>query len=292
MKRCISCPRACAVDREAGEVGFCSVGSEYLIGSADLHFWEEPCISGKEGSGAIFFSGCNLRCVFCQNKKISRVPCGTLLSEDMLIQKMLELQERGANNINLVTPTPYALFLAKTLEKVKSKLDIPIVYNCGGYESLDSLRALDGLVDIYLPDFKYFSDELALAYSSAPDYRKVATQAIREMFRQVGAFELDERGMAKRGLIVRHLVLPACRADSFAVLEHLAKILPTDKFMLSLMRQYTPDFADGSAPSNLRRRLTSFEYQSVLDLASRLGFDGFSQQKDSASSVFTPDFDS
>lgn len=292
MKKCVSCPRACAVDREAGEVGFCGVGQEYLIGSADLHFWEEPCISGSSGSGAIFFSGCNLRCVFCQNKQISRSPCGQRFSEDLLIEKMIELQSRGANNINLVTPTPYAISLAHTLKKVKPKLHIPIVYNCGGYESLEALRALDGLVDVYLPDFKYFSDELAAAYSSAPNYRAAASAALCEMFRQVGSFECDKDGIAQKGLIVRHLVLPDCRADSCDVLEHLAKILPSDKIMLSLMRQYTPEFADPSAPKNLRRRLTSFEYQSVLDLASSLGFNGFSQQKESASSVYTPRFNS
>lgn len=290
MSVCLSCPRECAVDRSCGERGFCGAGAEYTVAFADLHHWEEPCISGKGGSGAIFFSGCNLRCVFCQNKKISRSPIGTAYSEDALIDKMLELQERGASNINLVTPTPYSLFLAKTLERAKPRLNIPIVYNCGGYESLSALHALDGLVDVYLPDFKYYSDELAAEYSAAPDYREVSSEALCEMFRQTGPVVIGENGLVRRGLIVRHLVLPACRADSFDLLRHLAGILPPDKILLSLMNQYTPDFVDLSAPKNLKRRLTSFEYQSVLDLALELGFDGFSQQRSSASSVFTPNF--
>ena len=285
------CPRGCAVDRSAGERGFCGVTNEYVVGSADLHFYEEPCISGTRGSGAIFFSGCNLRCVFCQNRDISREIYGKKYTEDELISKMLELQERGAHNINLVTATPYSLFIAKTLEKVKKDLKIPVVYNCGGYESIESLRALDGLVDIYLPDFKYFDDALAREYSSAPNYATTAGKALVEMHRQVGKLTLDENGIATRGLIVRHLVLPTCREDSKAVLKYISEILPTGDVTLSLMRQYTPDFANENAPKNLKRRLTSFEYDDVLNYAISLGFDGFSQDKDSAKKDFTPKFD-
>lgn len=290
MKKCVACPRECSVDRAAGERGFCGVTNEYVIGSADLHMWEEPCISGTRGSGAIFFSGCNLRCIFCQNRDISREVVGKKYSEDELIAAMLELQERGAHNINLVTATPYSLFLANTLKKVKKDLHIPIVYNCGGYESLDSLRALEGLVDIYLPDFKYFDDERARAYSSAPGYAKLASEALCEMYLQVGKLALDEHGIAKRGLIVRHLCLPGCREDSKAVLKCISEILPASEITLSLMRQYTPDFADADAPKNLHRRLTSFEYDDILDYALSLGFDGFSQDKDSANQSFTPKF--
>lgn len=291
MKKCTMCPRGCAVDREAGERGFCGATNEYIIGSADLHFWEEPCISGTRGSGAIFLSGCNLRCIFCQNRDISREVVGKKYSEDELIEKMLELQERGAHNINLVTATPYSHFIAKTLERAKQDLKIPVVYNCGGYESLDALRALDGLVDIYLPDFKYFDDALALAYSNAPSYATVAGDAIREMHRQVGKLQLDGQGIATRGLIVRHLVLPACREDSKAVLKYLSEILPAEDVTLSLMRQYTPDWVEKDAPKNLHRRLTSFEYDDVLNYALSLGFDGFSQEKESAKRDFTPKFD-
>ena len=290
MAKCLMCPRGCAVDRSAGERGFCGVTNEYVIGSADLHFYEEPCISGTRGSGAIFFSGCNLRCVFCQNRDISREIYGKKYTDNELISKMLELQERGAHNINLVTATPYSLFIAKTLEKAKKDLKIPIVYNCGGYESIESLRALDGLVDIYLPDFKYFDDALAKGYSSAPNYATTASEALVEMHRQVGKLTLDENEIATRGLIVRHLVLPACREDSRAVLKYISEILPTEDVTLSLMRQYTPDFANENAPKNLKRRLTSFEYEDVLNYALTLGFDGFSQDKDSAKKDFTPKF--
>ncbi len=290
MSKCLVCPRACAVDRENGERGFCGVSNKYVIGSADLHFYEEPCISGTNGSGAIFFSGCNLRCVFCQNRNISREIFGREYTEDELVSKMLELQERGAHNINLVTATPYSLFLAKTLEKAKKDLKIPIVYNCGGYESLDVLRALDGLVDIYLPDFKYFDDALARGYSSAPNYATVTGEALVEMHRQVGKLTLDEKGIATRGLIVRHLVLPACREDSKRVLKYISELLPAAEVTLSLMRQYTPDFSDADAPKNLKRRLTSFEYDDVLNYALSLGFDGFSQGKESAKTDFTPTF--
>lgn len=291
MSECVMCPRRCSVDRARGERGFCGVGNEYIIGSADLHFWEEPCISGERGSGAIFFSGCNLRCIFCQNKDISRKVLGKKYTEDELINKMLELQERGAHNINLVTATPYSLFVAQTLEKAKKEgLNLPIIYNCGGYESQEALRALDGLVDVYLPDFKYFDNTLAKEYSSAPDYAKIAGDALIEMHRQVGKLTLDENGIAKRGLIVRHLVLPACREDSKAALKHLSQILPTDEVTLSLMCQYTPDWVDDNAPKNLKRRLTSFEYEDVLSYALSLGFDGFSQEKSSAKREFTPKF--
>ena len=291
MSVCRMCPRTCAVDRELGERGFCGVGADFVIGSADLHFWEEPCISGSRGSGAIFFSGCNLRCIFCQNRDISRSVCGTRYTEDELIEVMLRLQERGAHNINLVTATPYSLLLAPVLERARGMgLTVPIVYNCGGYESLDALRALEGLVDIYLPDFKYFDEEIARKYSSAPDYAKVAGEALVEMHRQVGRLELDAQGIARRGLIVRHLVLPASREDSKAVLKYISEILPVGDVTLSLMRQYTPDFADAEAPKNLRRRLTSFEYGDVLEYALSLGFDGFSQGKESARTDFTPKF--
>ena len=203
---------------------------------------------------------------------------------------MLELQERGAHNINLVTATPYSFFIAKTLEKAKKDLTIPVVYNCGGYESMDALQALDGLVDIYLPDFKYFDDNLAQNYSFAPNYKEIATNALIEMHRQVGKLTLDANGIATRGLIVRHLVLPACREDSKAVLKHISEILPTEDVTLSLMRQYTPDFANENVPKNLKRRLTSFEYEDVLNYAISLGFDGFSQGKESAKTDFTPKF--
>lgn len=291
MKKCLMCPRACAVDRDLGEVGFCGVSNEYVIGFAYLHPYEEPCLSGDNGSGTIFFSGCNLKCVFCQNNNISRSPVGERYTEEALVNKMLELESMGAHNINLVTPTPYSLFLPKTLKKAREMgLKIPIVYNCSGYESLDSLRALDGLVDIYLPDFKYFDDELARSYSKAPGYSAIASEAIREMHRQVGKLALDDKGIATRGLLIRHLVLPGCREDSKKVLDLISEILPKQDITISLMRQYTPDFVEGDVPKNLRRRVTTFEYEDVLEYALSLGLDGFSQEKESASKNYTPIF--
>lgn len=290
MKKCEMCPRACAVDRESGERGFCGAGNKYTVASVGLHRWEEPCISGTRGSGAIFFSGCNLRCVFCQNREISREIHGTEYDEDRLIDAMLRLCDEGAHNINFVTPTPYSLMLAKTLERARARLSVPVVYNCGGYESESALRALDGLVDVYLPDLKYFSGDLSQRLSGASDYPETALRAVQEMYRQVGKLKVDENGIAKSGLIVRHLVLPGHRDDSKKVLDALAEALPTDEMTLSLMRQYTPGFADENAPRELHRALTSFEYDDVLEYAVSLGFDGFSQDKASVGDAFTPKF--
>jgi putative pyruvate formate lyase activating enzyme len=254
------------------------------------HLWEEPPISGTRGSGTVFFSGCNLRCVFCQNRSISREGVGRPVTEAQLMDAMLGLQEQGVHNLNLVTPTHYTARLARLLEKIKPRLHIPVVWNSGGYESAEALRLVEGLVDIYLPDFKYMSADLAAAYSAAPDYAERATEALTEMYRQVGAYR-EREGLAERGIIVRHLVLPGCRSDSMAVLRHIASILPSADVRVSVMRQYTPDFAMDCPHKNLHRRVTEFEYRSVLDEAERLGLEGFSQGKDAASKVFTPDFE-
>ena len=287
---CSVCPRACNVDRCAGRVGFCSVPSEIYISRIALHAWEEPPISGTRGSGTVFFSGCNLRCVFCQNKAISRSAAGRVYSEDELISEMLRLEREGAHNINLVTPTHYAREIASALEKVKPVLNIPIVWNSGGYESVETLKMLDGLVDVYLPDLKYYSSELSARYSSAPDYFEVAKKALAEMYRQVGRVRFGEDGLLKKGMIVRHLVLPSHRRDSIRIVEELAKILPPDEIKISIMRQFTPDFVDGESYPELNRRLTSFEYDSVIKRAEELGFDGYTQGADSASAKYTPDF--
>ena len=286
---CNICPRACGADREKGR-GFCSVPSEMYISRIALHQWEEPPISGTRGSGTVFFSGCNLRCVFCQNKKISRSAAGRVYSADELIDGMLRLEGEGAHNINLVTPTHYAKAVASVLERAKPRLKVPIVWNSGGYESVETLKMLDGLVDVYLPDLKYYSSELSSRYSSAPDYFEVAKRALAEMHRQVGAVKFDGDGMLERGIIVRHLVLPSCRRDSIKVLEELAKILPADEIKVSIMRQFTPDFVDGEKYPELNRRLTSFEYDSVVREAEKLGFDGYTQGAESARAVYTPDF--
>lgn len=302
MKKCDLCPRHCCVNREEKR-GVCRVPSDIYVARAALHMWEEPPVSGRSGSGTIFLAGCNLGCVFCQNKKISRSPSGRVYTESELCDAMLRLEDEGAHNINLVTPTHYTEAIADVLERVKPRLKIPVVWNSGGYESVSSLKLLEGLVDVYLPDFKYFSSELSARYSAAPDYFEVASKAVKEMYRQVGDVVLvdeiveNEKGekrtveLIKKGVIVRHLLLPGCRKDSLRVVEALAELLPTEGVRLSLMRQFTPDFVDKEKYPELSRRVTSFEYDSVIKKASELGFDGYTQAADSATAAYTPDFE-
>ena len=290
MGKCTQCPRQCGIDREGGQIGFCGVPAGFRVARAALHPWEEPFISGQKGSGTIFFCGCNLQCVFCQNREISRGGAGKTIGADALAKLMLRLRDAGAHNINLVTPSHYAEQLVPVLKKVKPILGIPVVYNCGGYEKVETLRKLEGLVDIYLPDFKYYSSELAQKYSGAADYFEVALEALGEMIRQCGAPVFDENGMLNRGVVVRHLVLPGARSDSLEVLNALAQRFGVRAFLLSLMSQYTPDFAMDCPYTELRRRLTTFEYQSVAGEAERLGFDGCLQSRSAADAAYTPDF--
>ena len=290
MSACTQCPRGCGVDRAAGRMGVCGVSSAYRVARCAPHLWEEPPISGTKGSGTVFFSGCNLRCVFCQNREISREGLGRSVTQSELMDMILALQDQGVHNINFVTPTHYTSSLAMLLTALKPRLQVPVVWNCGGYESVEALRMLDGLVDIYLPDFKYLSPELSKTYSSAPDYAERATEAVLEMYRQTGSYR-ESDGLAEKGLIIRHLVLPGCRADSIAVMRHIAGVLPTKDIRVSVMRQYTPDFAMDCPYKNLHRRVTEFEYTSVLDEAARLGLQGFSQGKDAADRAFTPAFE-
>ncbi len=290
MSACALCPRECGVDRTVGQVGVCGVSAAYRVARCAPHFWEEPPISGNHGSGTVFFSGCNLRCVFCQNREISREGMGRAVTEAELEEMIFDLREQGVHNINFVTPTHYTASLARLLERVKPRLGIPVVWNSSGYESAETLRMLDGLVDVYLPDFKYVSPELSKAYSAAPDYARRATEAVLEMYRQVGAYK-ESDGLAEKGLIIRHLVLPGCRADSIAVMRHIASILPPSGIRVSVMRQYTPDFATDCPHRNLHRRVTEFEYTTVLEETARLGLTGFSQGKDAATRAYTPDFE-
>jgi len=287
---CTSCPRRCAVDRAAGQLGLCGAPDHFRVARIAPHLWEEPPISGERGSGTVFFSGCSMRCVFCQNRPISREGRGEDLTDEALAERILALQEVGVHNINLVTPTHYARRLRGFLEKLRPRLRVPIVYNCGGYEDVDALRSLRGLVDIYLPDFKYISPELSKSYSGAGDYADVARTALSEMYDQVGGVCFDSDGMMTRGMIVRHLVLPGCRHDSMAVLRALAALLPVDGIRLSLMAQYTPDFAKDCPYRNLHRKLTKFEYTSVLNLAQELGFEGYMQSPESVGAQYTPEF--
>ena len=290
MSICDICPRACGVDRKQ-RLGFCASPESASVSRVSLHMWEEPPISGERGSGTIFFSGCNLRCVFCQNKAISRGDTNAKIYDaDTLAELMLSVEDMGAHNINLVTPSHFIIPIAKALEKIKAKLSVPVVYNSSGYELPSSLKMLDGLIDVYLPDFKYASSELAEKYSSAPDYPEIAKSALREMYRQVGAISFDNDGIIKKGVIVRHLVLPSHRKDSIAVLNTIAELLPVKDIRLSLMSQYTPEFAIECEYKELHRRVTSFEYNSVLDHALALGFEGYFQHRSSATASYTPDF--
>jgi len=283
---CNACPRRCGAVRPNG---FCRAPEGFLVSRAAPHMYEEPPISGTRGSGTVFFGGCNLGCVFCQNKAISRGGRGEIMSCDELERAVFSLCEQGAHNINLVTPSHYFLPLARFLEKIKPRLPIPVICNCGGYEDIDALRALDGLVDIYLPDFKYFSGELSARYSHAPDYFEVASAALCEMYRQQPKLFYNSK-LLSRGVVIRHLVLPGCRKDSLRVIEEIASLVPSADVLLSLMSQYTPDFVDREKYPELGRRVTSFEYESVVKKAIELGFDGFFQSRSSASAKYTPEF--
>ncbi len=288
---CRQCPRECGVNRERGELGFCGSPAELRVARIALHHWEEPSISGTNGSGTVFFSGCNLRCVFCQNHDVSHRSLGYRISEKELEDAMLDLRDQGAHNINLVTPTPYVHVLIPLLKRIKPRLGIPIVYNCGGYESVETLKALEGLIDVYLPDFKYLSPERASAYSEARDYPQIALLALAEMLRQTGTPVFDKSGILQGGVIVRHLVLPSGRHDSVALLQTLEKHFGNRAFLLSLMSQYTPEFASDCPFPELHRRVTTFEYEAVMKEAERLGFEGYFQSRASATAQFTPPFE-
>ena len=295
--KCNLCPRNCNVDRGSGKTGYCGQTDKIYVARAALHMWEEPCISGKEGSGTVFFCGCNLRCIFCQNHKIAlgKDTKGVNLGKEISILRLkeifLELQNQGANNINLVTGSHYIPQIAEALRLAKQVgLHIPVVYNTGGYEKIETLRILDGLVDIYLPDMKYTSKELSKEYSNAEDYFEVAAMALDEMVRQVGEPEFDDRGYFKKGVIVRHLVLPGSTKDSKAVLEYLYHTYG-DRIYISIMNQYTPMEQIKNHPL-LRRKVTKREYQKVIDYALSLGWqNGFIQEGETAKDSFIPGFD-
>ncbi len=293
MMDCVLCPRKCHANRTAGQVGYCGQTKEVMAARAALHFWEEPCISGTNGSGTVFFSGCNLRCVFCQNHNIALGEVGHLISIGRLAEIFLELQEKGAHNINLVTPTHFIPQIVKALESAKLQgLSIPVVYNTGSYEEVSSLRLLDGLVDIYLPDLKYYSTELSLSFSHAADYFTKATDAISEMYRQVGTpiFTNDGSWLLKRGMIVRHLLLPGQTKDSKKILRYLYETYG-DTIYISIMNQYTP-LPHVAAIPELNRKVTDEEYKRVLTFAERLGIqNGFYQEGDTAKESFIPAFD-
>lgn len=285
---CRACPFECGVDR-AVELGVCRAGTDIEIALAQLHHWEEPPISGTRGSGTVFFSHCNLHCRFCQNHDISQEGRGRKVPPGRLEEIMLELETAGAHNINLVTPTHYSDQLLPVVESAARRLRIPFVWNSNGYEKPETLARFEGLVAVWLPDFKYWDNAAAARCSSAPDYARHARAAITEMFRQAGPFRLDDDGIARRGVIVRHLVLPGLADDSVRILEWLAAEFGQE-IRVSLMAQYYPTHRATELP-DLNRRLRPDEYSRVRDRFTELGLEGFAQELDSASKEYTPDFD-
>ncbi len=280
---CRLCPRQCGVDRTQGETGFCGGGDTALVAKTMLHKWEEPALAGSGGSGAIFFGGCTLGCQYCQNRAISAQPVGKPMDSSMLRQCMEDLIAQGAENIDLVTPTHY---LPTVLPALKKPLPVPVVYNCGGYERAETLKALAGKVDIYLPDLKYADDALAASLSGAADYFAVATEAIREMVRQTGPAVFEGERL-KRGTVVRHLILPGHIDNSLRVLDWLGETFAPGEVLVSLMRQYTP-MPGLSAPFD--RKISQQEYESVLSWMYLNRLRGFIQEESSADCCFIPDF--
>lgn len=286
-EHCTLCPRRCGVDRANGQLGFCKMPGQVHAARAGVHYWEEPVISGSFGSGAVFFSGCTLKCAFCQNYDISQENFGKQLTSAELRAAFERLIDEGVQNINLVTPTH---FLPDILPALEPKLPVPVVYNCGGYESVETLRQLEGKIDIYLPDFKYSDNTLAKKLSSAPDYFETASAAILEMYRQVGKPVVEDEEM-KRGVLVRHLVLPGYVDNSLGVLDWVAEHFQSGDILFSLMSQYVPMGRAAEMPP-LDRRIMELEYDSVLSYMMLLGIeDGYTQDFSSAERGYTPSFD-
>ncbi|MBE6065960.1 radical SAM protein [Clostridium cochlearium] len=292
LNQCRLCPRECNVNRLTGEVGYCGASDKLMVSRAALHFWEEPCVSGENGSGTVFFSNCNLKCVFCQNHCISQENLGVEISIERLSEIFLELEGNGANNINLVTPTHYVPQIIEALKLSKANgLKIPILYNSNGYDSLDTLKALDGYIDVYLPDLKYYNSKYSLKYSMAKDYFEKASIAIEEMYRQVGKPVFDENGIIKKGVIIRHLMLPGLLFDSKKILDYIHKTFGNNVY-ISLMNQYTPMFKASNYPE-INRKLNEKHYDSIIDYALDLGIkNAFIQESESSSEEFVPDFKS
>ena len=286
--QCRLCARACGINRSES-VGYCKMPSELYISRAALHYWEEPIISGEHGSGAIFFSGCSLGCIFCQNKEISRSPVGERIGEDRLADIMLELQASGAHNINLVTPTHYVPSIKSAVISAKARgLSIPIVYNTGSYDSIEALSEMNGIVDVYLPDLKYYQAKTAKSLSNAENYPAAARAAIAEMFRQVGDAVVSEEGIIEKGVVVRVLLLPGHVAEAKLTVKYLYETYG-DKIYISLMNQYTPP---ADMPHPLDRKVAREEYRDLCEYAIRLGIErAFVQGEGTAAESFIPPFD-
>ncbi|NCC80349.1 MAG: radical SAM protein [Clostridia bacterium] len=291
LDSCTLCPRNCGVNRNQGEIGFCGVTSELLVARAALHMWEEPCLSGEKGSGTVFFSGCAMGCVFCQNHEIALGRKGKIISVSRLSEIFLELQEKGANNINLVTPSHYALQIIEAIRQAKiNGLVLPIVYNSSGYEKVETLKLLDGHIDIYLPDFKYMDGEIAHRYSRCRDYKKFTKPAIEEMVRQTGEPLFNEEGIMLRGTIVRHLSLPGFLHDSKDILMDLQDTFG-DKIFISIMNQYTPMITLEKYPE-LERKVTQKGYDELVMFAKLIRIrNAFIQEEETQDESFIPSFD-
>ena len=285
---CNICPRKCGIDRSTS-LGACKMSNTVRVAKIMVHNWEEPPISGTNGSGTIFFSGCSLGCVYCQNRDISHTGYGKEMSISELGNAMLDLQSKGVHNINLVTPTHFAPMIREAIDLVRNELKIPIVYNTSGYELDTEIRKMAGYVDIFLTDIKYFSPELSKKYSNAQTYFEHAIKALGAMLEIAPNCIFDESGIMQRGVILRHLVLPTMRNDSKKILDAVANLYGTKGLKLSLMCQYTPEFCDEKF-KEIKRKITTFEYQSVLEHAISLGFDGYTQDLSSANTIYTPNF--
>lgn len=290
-ENCLLCPRKCGINRSTGQIGVCGVSSEIKVARAALHYWEEPCISGKRGSGAVFFSGCSLHCVFCQNREISDGKAGKVISKERLSDIFMELADKGANNINLVTPGQYIPDIVWAVNDAKSRgMKLPIIYNTSGYENVTELKLLEGIVDVYLPDFKYMDSTLSARYSRAKDYPSVAKQALSEMVRQQPDVVIDDAtGLIQKGVIVRQLLLPGHVNDAKAVLKYLYDTYH-DHVYISMMSQFTP-IALKDYPE-INRTVTRREYERLVDYALEIGItNAFIQEGDVAKDSFIPAFD-
>lgn len=290
-ENCLLCPRKCGINRSTGQTGVCGVSSEIKVARAALHYWEEPCISGKRGSGAVFFSGCSLHCVFCQNREISDGKAGKVISKERLSDIFMELADKGANNINLVTPGQYIPDIVWAVNDAKSRgMKLPIIYNTSGYENVTELKLLEGIVDVYLPDFKYMDSALSARYSRAKDYPSVAKQALSEMVRQQPDVVIDDAtGLIQKGVIVRQLLLPGHVNDAKAVLKYLYDTYH-DHVYISMMSQFTP-IALKDYPE-INRTVTRREYERLVDYALEIGItNAFIQEGDVAKDSFIPAFD-
>ena len=285
--QCHLCPRRCGADRRKSP-GFCGGGSLVKVARAAPHFWEEPCISGESGSGAVFFSGCPLKCCFCQNDAISRGNFGKEISVRRLAEIFQELEKQGVHNINLVSPTHWQPQILQALSLARPA--IPVIWNSGGYESAETLKALEGHIAVFLPDLKFYSPERSSRYAAAPDYFQQASLAILEMFRQAGPCVFDSNGMIRKGVLIRHLVLPKGRQDSKKLLDWIAASFPPQAVRISLMSQYTPCTQKEGFPE-LERRVSTFEYEDVVSYALSLGLAGYMQERSSAQAEYTPSFD-